>query len=230
MAPRYRTVRSHIMSDAPLAFSEFSARERVPLADVFRLIFTILRTRPDAAIYGSQALNAYVKPPRMTEDVDIFSLDAVDLAETIRNALNREFHIAIRIRRSADGKGLRLYQTSKQAKRHLVDVRPTDQLPPTMVVDGVNAIRPDVLAAMKVIASVARAHIEAREQDVVDLRRLLRTFPALRDDPRVETHLRALGASPAAFEKWVAVRASQSPRRLHSRGRGALTYDSRRIR
>jgi hypothetical protein len=46
--PRYRTVRSHIMSDAPLAFSEFSARERVPLADVFRLVFAILRTRPDA--------------------------------------------------------------------------------------------------------------------------------------------------------------------------------------
>jgi hypothetical protein len=218
------------MSDAPLAFSEFSARERVPLADVFRLVFAILRTRPDAAIYGSQALNAYVKPPRMTEDVDIFSLDATDLAETIRAALNREFHVAIRIRRSADGKGLRLYQTSKEARRHLVDVRPTATLPPTELVDGVQAVRPDVLVAMKIIASVDRAHVAKRAQDLVDIGHLLRKFPALRGDPRVEMHLHAFGAPLKAFEKWSAVRASQSPQRLHSRGRGSLTYDSRRIR
>lgn len=228
MATRYRTLRSHIMSDAPLAFSEFSARERVPLADVFRLIFAILRTRPDAAIYGSQALNAYVRPPRMTEDVDIFSLDAVDLAETIRDALNREFHIAIRIRRSSDGRGLRLYQTSKQARRHLVDVRQTGGLPPTEIVDGVQAVRPDVLAAMKVIASVDRAHIAKRAQDLVDLGHLLRTFPSLRTDSRVEFHLHAFGAPLKAFEKWATVRASQSPQRLRSRGRGAFTYDTRR--
>lgn len=217
-----------LLTDGPLTLAEFSMREAVPLSSVFRLVFTILQNRPDAVVYGSQALNQYVKPPRMTEDIDVFSLEAIDLAETIRAAINETFHIAIRIRKSADGRGLRLYQTSKNSRRHLIDIRPTQDLPPSQTTEGgVAVVTPPVLAAMKVIASVSRAHLLAREQDVLDLRRLLETFPELRSDPVVEENLHNFGASAAAFQRWIEIRTSKSPRRTRGTPRGYLSYSRR---
>lgn len=217
-----------MLTDGPLTLTEFSMHENVPLASVFRLVFTILGNRPDAVVYGSQALNEYVKPPRMTEDVDIFSLNATDLAETLRVAINNTFHIAIRIRRSADGRGLRLYQTSKSNRRHLIDIRPTAELPPAHRTEsGVAVVTPPVLAAMKVIASVSRADLLTREQDVLDTRRLLETFPVLRNDPTVEEHLRHFGATKVAFQRWFELRTSPSPRRVRGTSRGQLSYRRR---
>lgn len=201
--------------------------EKVPLAEIFRLVFTILSERDDITVYGSQALNVYVEPPRMTEDIDIFSLDAADLAETLREAINRTFHIAIRIRRSADGKGLRLYQTSKESRRHLIDVRPTSELPPTVRMNGIAVVIPAVLAAMKAIASVERHDLLAREQDVLDLRRLLVAIPDLRTDPDVEEHLRNFGASPAALARWTELRMAHSTVRANGTSRGTLEYRRR---
>jgi hypothetical protein len=201
--------------------------EKVPLADVFRLVFTLLGERNDVTVYGSQALNAYVKPPRMTEDIDVFSLDAAGLAETLREAINRTFHIAIRVRRSADGKGFRLYQTSKENRRHLIDVRPTSELPPTIRMKGVPVVIPAVLAAMKVIASVERHDLLAREQDVLDLRRLLITIPELRTDPDVDAYLQDFCASPAALARWVELQASKTSTRGKGTSRGTLEYRRR---
>jgi hypothetical protein len=197
-----------MLLDAPLTLMEYAMNEKVSLAEIFRLVFTILSERNDVTVYGSQALNVYVQPPRMTEDIDVFSLDAAGLAETLREAINRTFHIAIRIRRSADGKGLRLYQTSKENRRHLVDVRPTSELPPTVHMNGIAVVIPAVLAAMKTIASVERHDLLAREQDVLDLRRLLVAIPDLRTDPDVNEHLRNLGASPTALARWEELRTS----------------------
>lgn len=201
--------------------------EKVPLADIFRLVFTILGERDDVSVYGSQALNVYVEPPRMTEDIDVFSLDAAGLAETLREAINRTFHIAIRIRRSADKKGFRLYQTSKENRRHLVDVRPTKELPPTVRMKGIAVVIPAVLAAMKAISSVERPDLLAREQDVLDLRRLLVAIPELRTDPDIDEHLRNFGASPAALARWEELKVR--PSTMHAKGssRGTLGYRRR---
>lgn len=213
-----------MMLDAPLTLMEFAMNEKVPLSEIFRLVFTILSEHEDATVYGSQALNVYVKPPRMTEDIDIFSTDAANLAETIRDAINRTFHIAIRVRRSADRRGFRLYQASKSDRRHLVDIRPTSVLPPTIRMGGIAVVIPAVLAAMKVIASVSRPDLLAREQDVLDLKRLLKAIPDLRTDPDVEEHLRNLGASPAAFARWEELRTSEPPGSMEGSSRDDLEY------
>lgn len=213
-----------MLLDAPLTLMEFAMKEKVPLSEIFRLVFTILSEHDDVTVYGSQALNVYVKPPRMTEDIDVFSLHASELAETLREAINCKFHIAVRIRRSADGKGFRLYQTSKDDRRHLIDIRPTSELPPTVTMGGIAVVIPAVLAAMKVIASVTRPDLLAREQDVLDLRRLLAAIPELRTDPDVEEHLRDFGASPAALARWEELQTSPPPEQVKGVPREALEY------
>jgi Nucleotidyl transferase AbiEii toxin, Type IV TA system len=198
---------------------EFAMNEKVPLAEIFRLVFTVLSEHDDVSVYGSQALNVYVKPPRMTEDIDVFSQHAPELAETLRDTINRTFHVAIRIRRSADGKGLRLYQTTRESKRHLIDIRPTVDLPPTVRMNGVGVVVPAFLAAMKVIASVDRANLLDREQDTIDLRKLLAAIPELRTDPDVDKYLSDLNASPDALAKWEDLRTSQTPKRMRETAR-----------
>ena len=48
-------------------------REQVPLAVVQDAVLEFLQHRNDAAVFGAQAVNAYVEQPRMTQDVDILS-------------------------------------------------------------------------------------------------------------------------------------------------------------
>jgi len=43
-----------------------------------------LRDRKDAVLFGAQAVNAYVKESRMTQDVDIASLHGEEFAEEVR--------------------------------------------------------------------------------------------------------------------------------------------------
>lgn len=207
-------VAEKLVVDAPLTMQEYLMREPVPLASVFRVVFDCLRSRPGTVVYGSQALNAYVAPPRMTEDVDVFALDAPALAEEIRRALHEAFRLAIRVRRVRGG--LRVYQTSKTDRRYLMDVRPARDLPPSRVVGDVAFVTPGVLVAMKTISATERADLPARHQDVVDVERLLARYPELRTSDEVDEMLGAFGAAAAALSLWMSLRSAPPP----VRGRG----------
>ena len=69
-----------MFGDGSLTFQEFIMREPLPLATVHDAVLEFLRDRDDAVLYGAQAVNAYVDEPRMTQDVDIASTRAEELA------------------------------------------------------------------------------------------------------------------------------------------------------
>ena len=111
-------------------------REPLPLATVHDAVLDFLHGRDDAALFGAQAVNAYVDESRMTQDVDILSTRAAGLAEDIRRFLNERFKIAAAVREIRDGLGYRVFQLQKPKNRHLVDVRPVAAFPPTQRVDS----------------------------------------------------------------------------------------------
>src|SRR6267378_6514215 len=113
-----------------LTFREFAMREPLPLATIHDAVLEFLRGRDDAALFGAQAVNAYVSESRMTQDVDIVSTRAEELAQELCHFLNKRFHIAVRVRTVREGLGYRVYQVKKPANRHLADVRPVAELPP----------------------------------------------------------------------------------------------------
>src|SRR5229473_2327222 len=100
-------------------------------------VLEFLRGRKDAVLYGAQAVNAYVTESRMTQDVDIASTRAKELAGEFRKFLNQKFHIAVRVRKVREGLGYRIYQVRKPENRHLIDIRPVDELPPSQRVKKV---------------------------------------------------------------------------------------------
>ena len=79
--------------------------------------------RTDVVLFGALAVNAYVCEPRMTQDIDLLSTNAKNLAEELKSFLSEKFHIAVRVREIGD-KGLRIYQVRKEGNRHLIDIRP----------------------------------------------------------------------------------------------------------
>src|SRR5436309_8788941 len=87
-----------MFGDGSLTFREFAMREPLPLATIHDAVLAFLRDRKDAVLYGAQAVNAYVTESRMTQDVDIASTRALELAEELQKHLNKKFHIAVRIR------------------------------------------------------------------------------------------------------------------------------------
>jgi len=101
-------------------FREFVMAEQLPLATVQEAVLEFLRGREDVVVYGAQAVNAYVDEPRMTQGIDLISTRAEELADELRAYLHDRFHIAVRIRRVASGRGLRLFQVQKDGNRHLV--------------------------------------------------------------------------------------------------------------
>src|SRR5262249_29405749 len=152
--------------------------------------------RKDAVLYGAQAINAYVDESRMTQDVDIASTRAEDLADELRKYLNERFHIAVRVREVRDGLGYRVYQVKKPKNRHLVNLRPVATLPPHQTVKRVLVVTPPELIAGKVIAYVDRRGQPKAGTDWRDLAMMLLKFPELksREGPVAE-RLRANDAS-----------------------------------
>ena len=104
-------------------------REPLPLATVHEAVLEFLRGRSDVVVFGATAVNAYVSEPRMTQDIDLMSTRADELAEELRAFLADRFHIAVRVRIIGEGKGYRLFQIQKPRNRHLVDVRTAESLP-----------------------------------------------------------------------------------------------------
>ena len=192
-----------MFGDGSLTFQEFAMGESLPLATIHDAVLEFLRGREDAAIFGAQAVNAYIDEPRMTQDVDILSPCAAELAEQLRAALNERFHIAVRIREVKQGIGYRLYQTRKPKNRHLVDVRTVDRLPPCNIVDGVLVPTPAVLICQKVLSMVSRPNTRKGLMDAADLRGMLVRFPKLKSlEGPVADVLRAAEAPEKAQRAW----------------------------
>ncbi len=58
--------------------------EQLPLTTIHDAVLEFLRGRDDVALFGAQAVNAYVSEPRMSQDVDLISTRAAELAEELR--------------------------------------------------------------------------------------------------------------------------------------------------
>jgi hypothetical protein len=192
-----------MFGDGSLTFREFIMREPLPLATIHDAVLEFLRGRTDAVLFGAHAVNAYVEESRMTQDVDILSPRAPELAEELRTHLAGRFQIAVRIRTVADGLGYRLYQLRKPKNRHLVDVRSVASLPPHQVVENVLVVPPADLVGQKVVSMVNRSKSAKGPTDLTDIRRLLLTFPELKTlEGPVAERLRDSGASAAMLEAW----------------------------
>jgi hypothetical protein len=192
-----------MVGDGALTFREFAMREPLPLATIHDAVLDFLRGRDDAALFGAQAVNAYVDESRMTQDVHILSPRARKLADEIKTFLNEKFHIAVRDREVREGEGYRIYQVKKPGNRHLVDVRQIEKLPPVERVSDLLVISPPELIANKVIAREKRRDTPKSGTDWRDLAVLLLTFPELKRDPGpVRDRLEAAAATPAALAAW----------------------------
>ena len=178
-------------------------QETLPLATIQNAVLEFLRGRDDAAIFGAQAVNAYVAEPRMTQDIDLLSPRAAEFAQELRDYLRERFHIAVRIREVGEGRGYRLYQIQKTGNRHLVDVRPVERLPATQRIAEVLVVAPADLIAGKVLAYHQRRGHPKSGTDWRDLAMLLLAFPELKRDPGpVTERLQAMGAAPAVLAAW----------------------------
>jgi hypothetical protein len=199
-----------MFGDGSLTFREFAMRERVPLAAIHDAVLEFLRGRGDAALFGAQAVNAYVDQPRMTQDVDILSTRAKELAEELRRFLQERFQMAVRVRAVAGGLGYRVYQARKPTHRHLADVRKVERLPACKRLRKVLILMPAELIAHKVLSMTGRPKTPKGFLDAADLRRLLLRFPELKADlGPVATSLQGLAASAQAFEAWQALVAEE---------------------
>jgi hypothetical protein len=186
-----------------LTFREFAMREPLPLATIQETMLEFLRGRKDVAVFGAQAVNAYVDEPRMTQDIDLLSLHAKEFAEELREMLSEKFHIAVRVREVGQGKGFRIYQVQKTGNRHLADVRPVAHLPGTRTIEGIQVLSPAELVASKVVSYHARRGKPKSGTDWRDLAVLLLTFPELKNEAgEVEKILRSSGADESLLQVW----------------------------
>jgi Nucleotidyl transferase AbiEii toxin, Type IV TA system len=192
-----------MFGDGSLTLREFAMKEPLPLARIQDAVLGFLRNRNDAALFGAQAVNAYVDEPRMSQDVDILSTRAAELAEELRSHLADTFHIAVRVRIVAQGKGFRIFQLRKPKNRHLVDVRQVDELPPVQLVAEIRVPLPEELIAQKVISLSSRQGQPKADTDRRDLKVLLLTFPNLKSDSGpVLDRLIAYHADDRAIAEW----------------------------
>jgi hypothetical protein len=192
-----------MFSAGVLTFREFAMREPLPLATIQETVLEFLRGRDDVAVFGAQAVNAYVDEPRMTQDIDLLSPRARELAEELRELLSEKFHIAVRVREVGAGKGFRLYQVQKTGNRHLVDVRPVETLPETRTIEEIQVLSPVELIASKVVSYYARRGKPKSGTDWRDLAVLLLTFPELKSETGgVKAILQAAGADENVLRVW----------------------------
>ena len=171
-----------MLIDTGLTFREMMMNDPLPLGKIQQAVLDYLQGRDDAALFGAMAVNAYVDQRRMTEDVDIVSIRAKELAEELRQNLGELFSIAVRLRKVGDGVGFRLYQLAKPRNRHLVDLRSVDTLPPTERIDGVLVSSPAEVIASKIVACCGRKGQPKSYTDRRDLAVLLLAFPELKSE------------------------------------------------
>jgi hypothetical protein len=186
-----------------LTFKEFAMREPLPLSTIHGAVLQFLRGRDDVVVFGATAVNAYVSEPRMTQDIDLISSRASELAEELREYLSEQFRIAVRVRTIGESKGYRLFQIQKSGNRHLVDLRHVDSLPSAESIEGVLVISPVGLIARKVISWHSRRGQPKSFSDRRDLAMLLLAFPNLKSESgAVSEELKALGVNEEVMRAW----------------------------
>jgi predicted nucleotidyltransferase len=185
-----------------LTFQEFIMHETLPLSKIQETVLEFLKGRDDVVLFGSQAVNAYVFEPRMTQDVDLLALKAKEFAEELRAFLSEKFHIAVRVREIGT-KGLRIYQLRNEGNRHLVDVRPINNLPNTQLIENIRVLSPLELIASKAISFHARKGSPKAGTDWRDLAMLLLQFPELKQE--VTANLRTKNVSEDVLKTWYEV-------------------------
>lgn len=156
--------------------------EALPLSKIHEAVLEFLQGREDVVLFGAQAVNAYVSEPRMTQDVDLLSTRAKDLAEELRFYLGEKFHIAVRIREVVEGKGFRVYQLRSEGNRHLVDLRAIETLPNSETIENIKVLSPVELIASKAISYHSRKGKPKAGTDYRDLGMLLLRFDSLKDE------------------------------------------------
>ncbi len=177
--------------------------EALPLSTIQGSVLEFLQGRKDVVLFGAQAVNAYVSEPRATQDVDIMSTRAQDVGEELRQHLSNVFHIAVRVREVAGGKGLRVYQVRKEGNRHLVDIRPVDSFPETRIFEDIQVVSPEELIASKVTSHISRYGKAKGWTDRRDLTLLLLEFPELKTATgAVRSLLEERNADAAVIELW----------------------------
>ncbi len=177
--------------------------ETLPLSKIQGTILGFLQGRKDAVLFGAQAVNAYVSEPRMTQDIDLLSTRADELAEELKEFLSDKFHIAVRVRAVADGKGFRIYQIRSEGNRHLVDLRMISEFPATETIENILVLSPVELLASKVISYHSRKGKPKAGTDYRDLGMLLLRFPELKE--KVSENLRAKNVGKAVLETWAEI-------------------------
>jgi Nucleotidyl transferase AbiEii toxin, Type IV TA system len=193
-----------VLNAGVLTFSEFAMREPLPLSTIHETVLEFLRGRNDVVVFGATAVNAYVSEPRMTQDIDLMSTRAPELADELRENLAERFHIAVRVRVIGEGKGYRLFQVRKTGNRHLVDVRPVKSLPNSQTVDEIHVLSPPELIASKVSSYHSRQGQPKGFSDRRDLAILFLTFPELQSESgAVADALKSAGASTAEMNTWL---------------------------
>lgn len=202
-AARERRMIRAMLNAGTLTFKEFAMREPLPLATIHDAVLAFLRGRDDAVVFGAQAVNAYVGEPRMSQDIDLVSTRALELAEELRAYLSERFHIGVRVRVISAGKGYRLFQIQKPRNRHLVDVRSVESLPPANEIEEVLVMSPSALIAHKVISYHARRGQPKAGTDWRDLAMLLLTFPELKNEEgAVSEALKSVGVKEDVLQTW----------------------------
>ena len=186
-----------------VTFQEFMKQEPLALSTIQNGVMEFLRGRRDVVLFGAQAVNAYVKQPRMSEDVDLLCVGAEDLATELRDWLSRRFHIAVRVPTIGEGRGYRLFQIRKGGNRHLADIRSVRALPPSKRIAQLQVIAPADLIAAKVLAYHRRRGQPKSGTDWRDLAMLLLAFPDLkRATGPVTDALRVMGAEQPVLAEW----------------------------
>lgn len=184
-------------------------KEPLPLATIHDAVIDFLRNRDDAVLFGAQAVNAYVDEPRMTQDVDVLSTRAPELAEEIRSFLAKKFTIAARVRGVAAGRGFRVFQLRQPKNRHLVDVRQVSSFPLTQIISEVRVPTPEELIAQKVISLATRSTQPKGDTDRRDLKVLLLAYPDLKASfGPVHDRLTASSAGQDVLAEWETLVAS----------------------
>ncbi len=178
-------------------------REQLPLSTIHDAVLEFLRGRDDAVVFGAQAVNAYVGEPRMSQDIDLVSTRATELADELREYLSERLHIAVRVPTIGAGKGYRLFQIQKPHNRHLVDVRTAESLPHAERIEDVLVMSPPELIAHKVIAYHSRRGQPKAGTDWRDLAMLLLAFPELKAEKgAVSEALKSIGVKEQVMQTW----------------------------
>ena len=175
-------------------------RETLPLSKIQEAILEFLQGRTDVVLFGAQAVNAYVSEPRMTQDVDLLSTRANELAEELKVFLSDKFHIAVRIRTVADGKGFRIYQIRNEGNRHLVDLRMISEFPAIEIIENIQILSPLELITSKVISFHSRKGKPKAGTDWRDLAVLLLKFPELKE--KVSENLQSKNVGEDILYTW----------------------------